>query len=100
MNLAWLLATDANEKVRNPAEAVTLAEGANRMTVRAHPKVLDTLAAAYAAAGRYDEAAETAERALSAALGRGETRLAGEIDGRISLYQSRRPYRMMRTPSR
>ncbi len=98
MNLAWLLATDANATVRNSAEAVTLAEGANRLTGRAHPKVLDTLAAAYAAAGRYDEAAETAEHALTAALKTDEPRLAAEIDGRIGLYRTRQPYRMVRIP--
>lgn len=98
MNLAWLLATDADATVRNPSEAVALAEAANRMTGRVHPKVLDTVAAAYAAAGRYDEAAETAEHAQSAALARGETRLAAEVDERITRYQSRQPYRTVRTP--
>jgi spermidine synthase len=92
------LATDSDVTVRNPSEAITLAEGANRMTGRAHPKVLDTLAAAYAAAGRYDEAAETAEHALTAALRTDEPRLAAEIDARIGRYQSRQPYRMVRTP--
>lgn len=99
MTLAWLVATDADAAVRNPGEAVTLAEEVNRRTGRSHPRALDTLAAAYAAAGRYDEAAETAERALSAALEAGDRRFAAAIDGRVKLYQLRRPYRAIRTPS-
>ncbi|MEW6682265.1 MAG: tetratricopeptide repeat protein [Nitrospirota bacterium] len=98
MNLAWILATDADAAVRRSDEAIVLAEGANRRTGRSHPRVLDTLAAAYAAAGRYEEAAETAQRALSAALGAGDQRFAADIGGRIRLYQTRQPYRVVRTP--
>jgi Tfp pilus assembly protein PilF len=97
MNLAWILATDADAAVRKSDEAIALAEGASRRTGRS-PRALDTLAAAYAAAGRYDEAVVTAERALSAALGAGDQRSAADIDGRIRLYQSRQPYRVVRTP--
>jgi spermidine synthase len=99
MNLAWILATDAEASVRNPEEAIALAEGANRRTGRSHPRALDTLAAAYAAAGRYDEAVETAQHALRAALGAGDQRFAADIDGRIGLYRSRQPYRVIRTPA-
>ncbi len=98
MNLAWILATDADAAVRNSEEAIALAEGVNRLTGRGHPRALDTLAAAYASAGRYDLAVETAERALSASLTAGDRRFASDIGGRIRLYQSRQPHRVVRTP--
>ncbi len=98
MNLAWILATDADATVRNAEEAIALAEGGNRLTGRPHPRALDTLAAAYAAAGQYDRAEKTAERALSAALAVGDRRLASDIGGRIRLYRSHQPYRVVRAP--
>jgi cytochrome c-type biogenesis protein CcmH/NrfG len=50
--LAWILATAADPDLLRPAEAVRLTERAAALTERQHVGVLDTLAAAYAAAGR------------------------------------------------
>lgn len=63
-NLAWLLATA--EPVRDPPRAVELAEQAVRISGRNY-KVLDTLAVAYGAAGRYSEAAVVSQEAIEAA---------------------------------
>ena len=86
-NLAWLLATCPVEALRDPAEAVRLAESfALRRSVDASS--LDTLAASYAAAGRFDEAARVARQSLdlldsSGADTRDErARLAGYEEGR------------------
>ncbi|HZL99203.1 MAG TPA: hypothetical protein VFD43_03030, partial [Planctomycetota bacterium] len=49
--------------------------------------VLDTLAAAYAAAGRFDEAIETAERALRLASSSNEQALAAAVARRLELYR-------------
>lgn len=54
--LAWILATAPDLGSRDPAEAVRLAERACEITQRASAECLDTLAAAYAAAGRHEEA--------------------------------------------
>jgi spermidine synthase len=98
MSLAWILATDPDAAVRNSREAISLAEGVIRRTGGSHPRALDTLAAAYAAGGRYDEAAETAARALGAALGAEDPPFAAEIAGRMRLYQSHQAYRVARPP--
>jgi tetratricopeptide (TPR) repeat protein len=66
-NLAWLLATDPDSSVRAPAEAVALAERAAAGSGRRDPRILDTLAAAYAAAGRPAEAADAAREAAALA---------------------------------
>jgi tetratricopeptide (TPR) repeat protein len=66
-SLAWTLATHPEPQVRRPDEAVRLAARAAELTARRDPDVLRTLAAAYAAAGRFEAATESAERALELA---------------------------------
>jgi tetratricopeptide (TPR) repeat protein len=89
--LAWLLATHPDARLRDPGQAVRLAERASRVTERRNASVLDALAAAYAAAGRFDEAVATARAAL--ALLPGRTELATSIRQRLDLYAKGRPYR-------
>jgi tetratricopeptide (TPR) repeat protein len=63
---AWILATQRDPALRDPAEAVRLAERAAAATAgRPVPQVLETLAAAYAAAGRMDEARARAREAVA-----------------------------------
>ncbi len=57
---AWLLATAPYESVRNGPEAVDLAQRAIKLSDGKNPVILDTLAAAYAEAGRFAEAVQTA----------------------------------------
>ena len=52
-NLAWLLATAEQAQFRNAAKAVELARRACELTKYRQPFLLDTLAAAYAAVGRF-----------------------------------------------
>ena len=55
-NLAWIFATSKNPEFRNAAEAVKLADKACGLTAHKQPLMLDTLAAAYAEARRFDDA--------------------------------------------
>jgi Tfp pilus assembly protein PilF len=66
-NLAWLLATHENPILRNAAEASSLAEQAAAATQYRDPAVLDTLAAARAAALQFSQAVQIAERAVALA---------------------------------
>lgn len=93
ITLAELLATHPDPSIREPHEAVRLAELAAGMTNYGHPVPLDALAAAYASAGRFDEAAETAELALRLAYSAGERALTERIRSRLELYRQRRPSR-------
>jgi TPR repeat protein len=63
-NLASLLATSTDPKIRNPKEAVSLAQKAVEVETD-NPTYLDTLAAAYFEAGQPEKAAETERRALT-----------------------------------
>ena len=62
--LAWILATHPVANVRDANDAVWFGQRAAGLTQGRDPTVLDTLAAAYAEAGQFDEAAETARKAL------------------------------------
>ena len=66
---AWMLATNPNASVRNGEEAVQLARRAVKLSDGRQPESLDTLAAAYAEAGRFPEAVQT--RARRSTLPRG-----------------------------
>ena len=61
-NLAWLLATCPEPGLRDGAEAVQLANRACDLTQSRRAVMVGTLAAAYAEAGRFDQAVATAER--------------------------------------
>lgn len=93
-NLAWLLATHPDPGIRDPSEAVRLAERASRVTDRSDAAVLDVLAAAYAAASRFDEAVATARAAL--ALLPSGSPPATSIQQRLDLYTKGRPYQQPR----
>jgi len=91
-NLAWLLATSPDASVRDPADALRLAEGLFHETREPTADLLDTLAAAYAAAGRFDEAIRSAEQAVALAEVEGALELAQMIRERLSNYRSGKPY--------
>jgi protein O-mannosyl-transferase len=92
-NLAWLLATQPGDKLRNGAEAVRLASYAVELTRTNHPGALDTLAAAYAEAGRFDEAVRTAQLAEGLASPAAPKDLTAQIHSRLELYRARQPAR-------
>ena len=91
-DLAWFLATHRDSEFYDPQEAVRLAQRACELTKYENPRLLNTLAAAYAAAGRFSEAVATAEKALNLAVSSGQNRLAEEIQEHLSLYKESRPY--------
>ena len=92
-NLAFTLATHRREALRDGEEAVRLALHSAELTHFSDAAVLDTLAAAYAEAGRWAEAVATGRRALALAEAGGDTAQATQIRARLSLYATRRPYR-------
>jgi len=61
-NLAWLLVTEAEDELRDPQRALTLAK--NAVALERSPIFLDTLAEAYYANGFIQEAIETIKEAI------------------------------------
>jgi len=92
-NLAWILATAPAEKLRDGGEALRLAKTALEVTSGKDSSVHDTLAAAYAELGQFDEARREATIALELASKAGDQNDAREIAARLELYKLRRPYR-------
>jgi hypothetical protein len=89
-SLAWYLATTPDERLRNPQRSLELAKRVCEARGHADPSMLSTLAAAYAAAGDFDEALQWVERAL-------ELTPAKDADSRSKherhreLYRARKP---------
>jgi protein O-mannosyl-transferase len=90
--LAWILATDQDASLRNGDEAVLFAERAVNVTEGNDASTLDTLAAAYAAAGRIVEAVATAERAEKVAIAANRLEVLQGIRQRLALYRAGKPY--------
>jgi protein O-mannosyl-transferase len=91
-NLAWLLATCPNPQIRDGSRAVQLAEHACALTHYQKTMSVGTLAAAYAEAGRFDEAMATAQKACDLAEAAGEKELLQKNRELLALYRAHRPY--------
>ncbi|HVM59794.1 MAG TPA: tetratricopeptide repeat protein [Verrucomicrobiae bacterium] len=92
-NLAWLLATVPAALGGDPVRAVALAEQARGRPGRHLAMELDTLAVAYASAGRFDEAIQAAEECLALAQTAGQTQLVANVQAQIDLFRAGHPYR-------
>ena len=90
--LARILATHENVLIREPDVAVRLAERASELAELKNPFVMDTLAAAYAAVGMFDDAVIAAEKAIALAESSGQNALAKKIQDRLNLYNAGQPY--------
>jgi hypothetical protein len=91
-NLAWVLATTPEAGLRDPAGAIDAGENAALLTEGADPAVLDTLAAAYASAGRFADAVRTLEKAIEISREQGDEASVREFADRLALYRARRAY--------
>jgi len=90
--LAWVRAVASDPAVRQPDEAMRLAEHAAALSNRRDPAVLDTLAASYAATQQFDKAENTAREAMQLADSLGLQSLWVEIRTRAKLYEQHQPY--------
>lgn len=91
--LGWIRATHPDANRRNASEAIQLAQRAVRLTRGKDGQSLDVLAAAYAEAGKFDEAIKTADSARTLATGQNKTELAREVAERADLYRLGLPFR-------
>ncbi len=98
-NLAWLLATCPDPAVRNGAEAVRVAERACRLTGYKEARTLGALAAAYAEAGRFDDAVSASQKAIELASADGNTRLAMIGRQLLVLFRAGKPYHEPSAPA-
>jgi len=91
-NQAWALATDPDVTRRNGNAAVKLAEDACRRTHYQETLLVGTLAAAYAEAGRFDDAIATAQKACALATQATNQMLLSRNQELLNLYLNHQPY--------
>lgn len=96
-NMAWILATWPEALTRDGTKAVELAERADSLTRGASPVISATLGAAYAEAGRFQDATKAAQRALQLALAEGNEARAASIREQLEFYQAGRAFRDRRS---
>ncbi len=99
-NWARFRATCPIAALRNGAEAVDYAQRANELCQGKRADILDTLAAAYAEAGRFPEALSTAHQSLDLAGHQNNRSLAVALRARIALYEAGKPFHESPPPSR
>ena len=87
-SLAWLQATCPDRRFRDATQAVVLAEQAARLALPDDYLILDTLAAAHAAAGHFEQAVEFQKKSLAAAPREAST----SLEQRLAMYQRREAF--------
>ncbi|MBP86003.1 MAG: hypothetical protein CMJ64_04680 [Planctomycetaceae bacterium] len=86
---AWLMATCPEERFRNVKLCLQAAVKAAELTAEQDYEILDTLAAAYASAGRFDDAIKSISKAINLAPPSASTALSR----RLELYNADTPFR-------
>jgi len=87
--LAWLLTFATDPKLRDTARAVKFAQQACELTRYEQYPFLETLAAAYAAAGQLPLAVQTVQKALDLALATGNKDAAAKIQKQLESYKEK-----------
>jgi len=90
-NLAWLIATCPDPKVRNVLEAVRLSTALCNFSQWNDAAYIDTLAAAEAEAGLFDDAIKHEQQVI--ALAKAAQEEVKDFESRLSLYKNHKPYR-------
>ena len=89
----WLMATSADEAVRDGTRAVEIASRALKLTNAQDVESLDTLAAAYAEMNRFPDASTTQMEAIRLARLKGRADILPELESRLRLYQAGQKFR-------
>jgi tetratricopeptide (TPR) repeat protein len=87
-NLAWSLAANPRQELRNGKEAVKFASRAVELTGQQQPVFIGTLAAAYAEDGQFAKAVEMAKMARAVALLNDHPEIAVVNDQLLKLYSA------------
>ena len=92
-NLAWILATSSDDKIRDATKAVEFAQQAVVLSGGREPQFIRTLAAAYAESGRFPDSIAAVQQATMIANMQGKRRLANNLEKDLLLYRASLPLR-------
>jgi tetratricopeptide (TPR) repeat protein len=98
--LSWILSTDPRPEFRNGTEAVRMAERACELTGRTQALLMETLAAAYGEAGRFQEAVATAQKALDLAESAGQKDVVMKCSKMLEALRTGKPWRERPPPEK
>jgi len=90
-NIAWIRSAHLEAAHRDARQAVLLAEQARDWSPEPNAVIFDTLAAAYAEAGRYEEAVAACGRAIELARAKGQEAEARRFEEHLALFRAGRP---------
>jgi len=96
--LAWLLATAPDPAVRSGDEAVRLAQRVIQMSGRHDALMLEVLAAAYAEAGKFDQAVSAARKAVGLLQEKGDAKGTQRVERQLDHYLRGEPFRDVHHP--
>ncbi|MBN2294560.1 MAG: tetratricopeptide repeat protein [Pirellulales bacterium] len=91
-SLAWLKATHEDPRFRDAQQSIRLARRACELTKFEQPVPMATLAAAYAAGGKFDESVDIAKKVLAMARSTKQEKLIAEHQRRLELYKAHNPF--------
>jgi len=91
-DLAWLLATAPEPRVRNPHRAVSLAQRCCGLNHWTNAYSIDTLAAAYASAGNFGQAVRYQQLAMQTLNKSERAEQLTAMQDRLKLYSNHEPY--------
>lgn len=92
-NLAWLLATSPDDKLRDGKRAIQLANKAGELTDFKEAYILSTIAAAYAESGDMEKALEWSTKAVELS----PDELKANIKKELASYQAGKPWRELQS---
>jgi hypothetical protein len=90
--LAWMMSTCPDQKFRNGKEAIVHANQACELTLWQQGYFIDTLAAAYAEAGKFPQAVMWQQRAITL-MKSNSAEGQQDFEKRLELYKAKQPYR-------
>ena len=93
-NLAWVLATSPEDKLRNGKRAIELAKQACEVTEYKQAHILSTLAAGYAETGDFETAITWSKKAVES----GGDELKGQLTKELESYEDKKPWREAAPP--
>jgi tetratricopeptide (TPR) repeat protein len=96
-NVAWFLSAHWEAKARDGRAAIAFATRACQLTSWKQSRYVDTLAAAYAEAGDFDQAVKWEQYALKITPSQTQQSVIDAMRERLELYKDRKPYRMKPT---